>query len=171
MLFREWLICFHLINKKGGSFLWCQQFLAILCVCADKPAHSAPRRAYTANISTFQNTVFHHIQIPRYIPLKNFFLMMILRILRMFPLEALEKLSFRESFLLMILRILRMFPLEALEKLSTWKSFLLRILRILRMFPREALEKLSYWKSFLMIFYNKGIKCAKNSLTGEKRNK
>ena len=69
MLFREWLICFHLINKKGGSFLWCQQFLAILCVCADKPAHSAPRRAYTANISTVQNTVFHCIQTPRYIPI------------------------------------------------------------------------------------------------------
>ena len=59
MLFCEWLICFHLINKKGGSFLWCQQFLAILCVCADKPAPSAPRRrAYTTNISTVQNKQF-----------------------------------------------------------------------------------------------------------------
>ena len=79
------------------------------------------------------------------------FLLMILRILRIFPLEALKILPSCESFLLMILRILKMFSLEALEKFSSWESLLFIILRILKLFSLEALEKLSSWESFLFI--------------------
>ena len=69
------------------------------------------------------------------------FLLMILRILRILRIWRIFPLEDISSWGSLLLRI---FPLEALEKLSSWESFLLMIWRIWRLLRHFPLENFSY---------------------------